>query len=139
MRSIPLAVIGLVLIAGCGTAASTSSPSAPASRTPPPSSAVPASAVPASTAPPVYSDAQACQAFHDAITTGIPAADLATMNVNQMNTLDWLQSQEGNADPNLVNLINNFVTTWGDPADLTGIHQAQAAVTAWCRTHQESQ
>jgi hypothetical protein len=77
MRSIPLAVIGLVLIAGCGTAASTSSPSAPASSTPPPSSAVPAS-----TAPPVYSDAQACQAFHDAITTGIPAADLATMSVN---------------------------------------------------------
>jgi len=112
-----------VILAGCGSSSSSSS-FQPTSQT----------FAPPSTTAPVYSDAQACQAFHDAITTGIPASVDATLPIGT-TTLEWLQSQDGNADPTLQGLINNFVNAWNNPADTTAINQAQAAVTKWCSNH----
>jgi hypothetical protein len=77
-----------------------------------------------------YSDVQACQAFKQATTTGVPAS------ASGENTLTWLQSQTGNADPHLQSLVGQFIAAWGDPSNTSAIDQAQAAVTKWCGAHQ---
>jgi hypothetical protein len=75
-----------------------------------------------------YSNAQACQAFHEGITTGMPAAD----NNGSMTTTQWVQSQIGNATPALTTAINNWVTAWQNPSDTAQINSAQAAVQSIC-------
>lgn len=79
--------------------------------------------------PPAYSDTQACWAFHQATTKGVPAgADAGE------DTFTWLQSEEGGATPALQAAIGQFVTAWTTAhAGLAGINQATRAVKQLCR------
>jgi hypothetical protein len=128
MRYIALIALALAL-AACGgsSLSSTSQATAPPSRAS--STTAPTTAAPS----PVYDDAVACAAFQSATTIGIP--DDANAPAGE-TTLEWLQSQDGNADPTLQNLISNFVNAWNDPTDTTAINQAQAAVTSYCKSYQ---
>lgn len=103
---------GLALVAACsssGSPASSSAASAPAS-------------------PPSYSDSQACSAFHDVITIGIPAGQ----GKPGEDTMTWLDQQQENDNPALQNLISAFISAWGNPADTAAINQAQTAVSRYC-------
>jgi len=104
--------------------------SGPGSHLAPAATAVTTTAAAGAATSATYSDVQACQAFTQATTTGVPASAAGE------NTLTWLQSQRGDADPHLQGLIGQFIVAWGDPSHTSAIDQAQGAVTKWCAAHQ---
>jgi hypothetical protein len=79
---------------------------------------------------PGYTDTQACQAFHDAITIGIPpgAAPAGT------DTMTWLQGQIGQADPQLRTAHNAFINAWqAVPPDLAQINRQTRIIKRLCQ------
>jgi hypothetical protein len=116
-----LAVILLaaaLTLAACSSAASVAAPAAPAAAT---------QSAPPSPAAPVYDNTTACAAFHEATTTGVPAADAGE------DTLTWLQSQAGGASPALRGQIGAFVAAWQDtPPDQAAINQATRRIKQLC-------
>jgi hypothetical protein len=79
---------------------------------------------------PAYSDTQACQAFHNATTIGIPpgAAPAGT------DTMTWLQGQIGQADPQLLTALNAFINAWqAVPPDVAQINRQTRIIKRLCR------
>jgi hypothetical protein len=115
-----------VLAAALALAACSASTPAPA---PSPSPAA-LSPPPAAPAAPAYDNTQACTAFHDATTIGIPASANVPVGTD---TMTWLASQTGDAAPALAAQIGDFVNAWQDtPPDTAGINAAARKIRRIC-------
>ena len=119
-----MVVVGVLVVIGCS---STKTVIIRKTVTPAPA-VVTVPATPA--AAPVYSDTQACQGFHDATTIGIPpgAAPPGT------DTMTWLQSQVGQAEPRLQSALNAFIQPWlAVTPDLATINRSTRIIKRLCR------
>jgi cytochrome c553 len=115
--TVTLAAAALTL-AACSPSVPVSAPAAPAAAT---------QSAPPSPAAPVYDNTTTCAAFHEATTTGVPAADAGE------DTMTWLQSQTGDASPALQGQIGAFVAAWQDtPPDQAAIGQATRRIRRIC-------
>lgn len=117
---LPLAAV--LALAACSSSTPVSTPSvAPATATP---------SAPPSPAAPVYDNTQACTAFTDATTTGIPAsADVPAGTT----TMQWLATQEGDAQPWLKVYISEFTLAWAvTPPDTAMINKLTRKIDRIC-------
>jgi hypothetical protein len=75
----------------------------------------------------VYDNSQACAAFREATTTGVPAADAGE------DTQTWLASQESGATPALLAQFQDFAAAWAaTPPDVGAINQATRKIGQIC-------
>ena len=90
--------MALLALSACGSSTSTVYVTRPSAARPP-------STAPVATAG-ANSDAHACWAFHQAITKGVPPSAAG------QDTMGWLQSQIGNADPQVQASLQRFINAW---------------------------
>jgi hypothetical protein len=119
MRAPLAAILGAAVLAltACGGSTSTVYVTRPATALAP-------SPVPATTTA-AYDDAHACWAFHKAITKGVPASATGE------DTMAWLQSQIGNADPEVQAALLRFINAW-QYVNPGKIDRAQRAAKSLC-------
>ena len=119
LATIPLLAAALTL-AACSSATPPAAP-APAAAT---------ESAPPSPAAPVYDNTTACAAFTDATTEGIPASADVPVGTT---TMQWLQSQVGDAEPRLGVYISEFTLAWAvTPPDTAEIAKLTRKIERIC-------
>lgn len=127
MKKIMLTMLAVFALAAC----SASTPAA--------STAAAGTATPSPSASPAYDDANACTAYQDAITTGVPQAieaSYAAQNNQPLATWDFVTDAAYNADPHLQALVGKWSRDDqgqnGTEAAYSVLMSDERAIAAWC-------
>jgi hypothetical protein len=79
----------------------------------------------------LWNNTQACTAFHDATTIGIPASADVPVGTD---TMTWLKSQIWVASPTLEAQLLAYIAAWGqDPPDTVAIDRMTRRITRICK------